>query len=123
MDFTKFNRFESVQWTKKTEGFSFRKLKDLADDGISQFQIFGVFITSSNEYGKQPVAIGNDFLVNLPTHQLETVEEILKNQEAVKAIDNGECSLKIRTYNSKKFKKECFDVLFVNTNMQQADIF
>lgn len=116
MDFTKCNKnqFEKIEWSKKTEGFSFKKIKDLFDDGITRVQVFGFFFTKSENYGLQPNAILNDCILNLPTHQKDTISEMLKNKDCVKAIDNGECTISFREYHS-KYNKTCYDISFENT--------
>ena len=116
MDFTKCNKntFEKIEWNVNTEGFTFRKLGDFYNQGIKVIQVFGFFFTKSENYGLQPVAIGSDCLINLPTHKKDVISDMLKNADCVSAIKNGECSLKVREYKS-KYGKTCFDFDFVNT--------
>ena len=116
MNFTKYNKnqFEKIEWSKKTEGFSFKKIGDLYKEGVKRVQVFGFFFTKSENYGLQPNAILNDCILNLPTHQKDTISEMLKDKECVKAIDNGECSLEFREYQS-KYNKTCYEISFVDT--------
>lgn len=116
MDFTKCNKnqFEKIVWSKKTDGFSFKKIKDLYEEGVKHVQVFGFFFTKSENYGLQPNAILNDCILNLPTHQKDNISEMLKDEECVKAIDNGECTLCFRKYHS-KYNKTCYDISFENT--------
>lgn len=116
MNFTKYNKnqFEKIEWSKKTEGFSFKKIKDLYEEGVKRVQVFGFFFTKSENYGLQPNAILNDCILNLPTHQKDTISEMLKDKECVKAINNGECSLEFREYQS-KYNKTCYEISFVDT--------
>ena len=115
MDFTKLNKnhFDKIEWKKKTVGFSFKKIRDIFED-TDTVQVFGFFFTKSDNFGLQPIAICDDFLLNLPTHLRDTISEMLKDKETVKAIDNGECTLKFRQYDS-KYNKKCFAVEFINT--------
>lgn len=116
MNFTKYNKnqFEKIEWSKKTEGFSFKKIKDLFNEGVKRVQVFGFFFTKSENYGLQPNAILADCILNLPTHQKDTISEMLKDKDCVKAIDNGECSLEFREYQS-KYNKTCYEISFVDT--------
>ena len=116
MNFTKYNKnqFEKIEWSKKTDGFSFKKIKDLYEEGVKRVQVFGFFFTKSENYGLQPNAILNDCILNLPTHQKDTISEMLKDKECVKAINNGECSLEFREYQS-KYNKTCYEISFVDT--------
>ena len=130
MDFTKCNKntFEKIEWNVKTDGFTFKKLSDFYSQGIRTIQVFGFFFTKSENYGLQPVAIGSDCLINLPTHKKDVISDMLKNADCVNAIKNGECSLKLREYKS-KYNKTCYDFDFINTpkatetTEKQPDIF
>ena len=116
MDFTKLNKntFEKIEWNVDTTGFTFKKLSDFYNHGVKVIKVFGFFFTKSEEYGLQPVAIGENYLINLPKHKKDTISDMLKNADCVSAIKNGECSLKLREYKS-KYNKTCYDFDFINT--------
>lgn len=115
MDFTKVNKnqFEKIEWGVDTKDFVFKKIKDIYEE-TNVVQVFGFFFTKSENYGLQPNAILKDCLLNLPSHQKDTISELLKNKEAVEAIKRGECSLKFRQYQS-KYNKLCYEIEFINT--------
>ena len=128
MNFTQFNKntFEKIEWGVDTNGFVFKKIKDIYEEN-NVAQVFGFFFVKSENYGLQPVAILKDCLLNLPTHKRDIISEMLKNPDAVNAIKNGECSLTFRQYKS-KYNKVCYDFDFVNTpktetTEKQPDIF
>ena len=124
MDFTQFNKntFEKIEWGVDTNGFVFKKIKDIYEE-TNVIQVFGFFFVKSENYGLQPVAILKDCLLNLPTHKRDIISKMLKNPDAVNAIKNGECSLKLREYKS-KYGKTCYDFDFINTPTEkQPDIF
>ena len=128
MNFTQFNKntFEKIEWGVDTNGFVFKKIKDIYEEN-NVAQVFGFFFVKSENYGLQPVAILKDCLLNLPTHKGDVISEMLKNPDAVNAIKNGECSLTFRQYKS-KYNKVCYDFDFVNTpktetTEKQPDIF
>ena len=116
MDFTtkNTNNFKKREWDKKTDGFTFRKLSDLYKKGIRKVQIFGFFFTKSEKFGLQPNAICNGYLLNLPTHQRDTISEMLQDDDCYNAINNGECTLEIREYQS-KYNKTCYEISYTNT--------
>lgn len=116
MDFTKLNKntFEKIEWNVNTNGFTFKKLSDFYNQGITAVRVFGFFFTKSEEYGLQPVAIAKDCLINLPKHKKDTISDMLKNADCVSAIKNGDCTLKLREYKS-KYNKICYDFDFINT--------
>ena len=99
---------------QKTDGYTFRKLSDLYKKGIRKVQIFGFFFTKSEKFGLQPNAICNGYLLNLPTHQRDTISEMLQDDDCYNAINNGECTLEIREYQS-KYNKTCYEISYTNT--------
>ena len=116
MDFTTKNttNFKKREWKKNTEGYTFKKLSDLYKNGVRKVQVFGFFFTKSENYGIQPNAICEGFLLNLPTHQKETISKMLADDECYNAINNGECTLEIREYHS-KYNKTCYEISYTNT--------
>lgn len=122
MNFTQYNKnnFEKIEWNVKTENFSFKKIGDLFDEGVTKVQVFGFFFIKSENYGLQPIAILKDCLLNLPTHKRDIISEMLKDKEAVESIKKGECGLTFRTYKS-KYNKDCFDVDFCNYVVESTD--
>ena len=116
MDFTKLNKntFEKIEWNVNTSGFTFKKLSDFYNQGVTAIRVFGFFFVKSENYGLQPVAILKDCLLNLPTHKKDIISDMLKNADCVSAIKNGDCTLKLREYKS-KYGKTCYDFDFINT--------
>ena len=116
MDFTKLNKntFEKIEWNVNTNGFTFKKLSDFYNQGVTAIRVFGFFFVKSENYGLQPVAILKDCLLNLPTHKKDIISDMLKNADCVSAIKNGDCTLKLREYKS-KYGKTCYDFDFINT--------
>ena len=122
MNFTQFNKntFEKIEWGVDTNGFVFKKIKDIYGEETNIVQVFGFFFVKSENYGLQPVAILKDCLLNLPTHKRDIISEMLKNPDAVKAIKNGECSLTFRQYKS-KYNKICYDFDFIDTPKETTE--
>lgn len=117
MDFTtkNTNNFKKRVWKKNTEGYTFKKLSELYKNGVRKVQVFGFFFTKSDNYGLQPNAICDGFLLNLPTHQKETISNMLQDDNCYNAINNGECTLEIREYQS-KYNKTCYAISYTNTS-------
>lgn len=122
MDFTTLNKtnFKKREWSKKTDGYTFKKLSDLYKEGVKRVQVFGFFFTKSENYGLQPIAICDGYLLNLPSHQKETISNMLKDVECYNAINNGECTLEIREYQS-RYNKTCYEITFTNTPKTTPD--
>ena len=128
MDFNTCNKsqFEKIDWGKDTADFKFQKLGDFYKSGVKTVRVFGFFFVKSEMYGLQPVAIGENYLLNLPTHRGQQISELLRNADFVQGVKDGGCCLKIREYKSKHGGKTCYDFDFANYDTDreiQADIF
>lgn len=116
MSFAKKHKKGTIDWGIDTKDFEYFKLSDLYDmngaDAI--YTLKGVFVNRNKpekqlkEFGASPVGILEDKLVNLPNHMLSEVEEILKDEEDIESIMNGEAVFKIRQYES--HAKTCYGI-------------
>lgn len=116
MSFAKRHKKGVIDWGINTEKFEYFKLQDLFEmNGADATYILkGVFVHKKKsekqlkEFGASPVGILEDRLVNLPNHMLAEVEDILKDEEDIEAIMNGEAVFKIRQYES--HGKTCYGI-------------
>ena len=70
-----------------------------------------LYINTKSRFGDAPcVAIDPVIIVNLPSHLLETVKEMINDDECVAAINNNEVKFKIYSYKDKTFNKTCYAV-------------
>lgn len=115
MNFAKLNKnnFEKIEWNVNTKDFVFKKIADFYQH-TKTVTVYGFFFVKSQNYGLQPVAILKDCLLNLPTHKRDIISEMLKDNDAITAIKNGDCSLVFKEYSS-KYNKICYDFDFTNT--------
>ena len=116
MSFAKKHKKGAIDWGINTENFEYFKLQDLYEmNGADEkYVLKGVFINKNKpekqlkEFGVSPVAILEDKLVNLPNHMADEVEAIMKDEEDIQSILNGEAVFKIREYES--HGKTCYGV-------------
>lgn len=116
MSFAKKHKKGLIDWGVDTSKFEYFKLQDLFDmNGPDQLYVLkGVFIHKKKpekqlkEFGASPVGILDDRLVNFPNHMLAEVEDILKDEEDIESIMNGEAVFKIRQYES--HAKTCYGI-------------
>lgn len=94
------------------DGFEFKKLKDLEMGKV--YPMLGIYINSKGDFAAHPVAISDGILVDLPPHLTEEVQEMLKDDEDVKAIVDGHVGFKVYSYVSKKYGKQCYSVNWVD---------
>lgn len=73
------------------------KLKDLgASNHI--FPVRALFINTKGRYADHPQVACDGYFVSLPAHLTDTAKEILKDEEAVKAINDGVVGFMIYAY-------------------------
>lgn len=91
-----------------------KKLEDmLFDDGKGTvYTLTGIFIKRNGKFGPRPYVSTDQYLVDLPQRRLDDVEKMLEDPEVIQQIKDGKAGFWIRSYMSKKYDKECFDVFF-----------
>lgn len=105
------NTYERIDWNVNTDGFNYKKLLDVYNEGARRLDVYGLFLTKGG-YGLQAVAIGKDCFYNLPSHKVEIVKKVLADSEAVAAIKQGRLQFVLRKYENKT-GKVCVDFDFV----------
>ncbi len=97
-------------------GAPFESLKDLysGEKGNNTYVVYGLYINKKSKFGDAPVAISEDFSINLPSHLCDTVTEMLKDKELVEAINAGKFGLEVYAYKPKGYKKTCYSVNWVD---------
>ena len=95
----------------------FKGLKELynGEKGENKYTVRGVYINKKGKYGDAPVAISDDFSINLPSHLCDTVTDMLKDNELIDAINNGKFGLEVYEYTPKGYKdKTCYSVKWID---------
>lgn len=114
MSFAK--NFNKVTFSVNTEGFDYCKLKDLYEPKSKEQRIFvldGLFVNKS-PLGESPVFICAPLkkLINIPSHMTDTCKAILRDSDAVQAIEEGKVGFTIYTYEARG--RECYSIRFVD---------
>lgn len=101
---------------KETDGFVYKSLEDLYNSHGEEtiFSLRAVFINTKSKYGDSPVAVTSDCFVNLPTHLLETVKEMLVDDEFINAVNDGKVGFTVYEYQSNHRQKPCYSVRFID---------
>lgn len=107
MGLSKFNKAVNYKWNIKTEGFEYKKCSEMPID--TELPLKGCFITADNGYGKGAVFITDKEYVNIPQRYVDTVIEILKDNESITQIESGHAAFKITTFTNKQ-KKLCYSI-------------
>lgn len=111
---SKFNKHRLFE--VNTEGFEYQSLADLynANGKEAIYPLKAIYINTKGKFGDAPVFATDWCFVNAPSHMLETANAILRDEGAVKAINNGEVGFVIYAYVARDFQKECFGINFVD---------
>ena len=98
MSITKFNKGDML-FTNNERYDEFKTLKELYEENGKErrYLITGLY-TYKSVYGDGCFAKSEGFNISLPSHMVETVEEIRKDKESVEQINNGEVFIEIYTY-------------------------
>ena len=110
---TKFNINKGSKFTfKPADDSQYVSLEVLYNKNPDQIHdVKALYINTKSRFGDAPcVAIDPVIIVNLPKHLLETVKEMINDDECVDAINNNEVKFKIYSYKDKTFNKTCYGV-------------
>lgn len=105
MNFETLNKGDKKFTFQLPNDSSYKKLADL--EVGTRHQIMGLFINKSTDkdYDDHPVAVGRYFYIDLPSYATDAAKEILGSQDAVDAINAGQCGIEITEYTIDKGKK------------------
>ena len=108
---TKFNKGNKFTF-KPVDDAQYVSLEDLYNKNPEQIHdVKALYINTKSKFGDAPsVAIDPVIIVNLPKHLLETVKEMINDNECVDAINNNEVKFKIYSYKDNTFNKTCYGV-------------
>lgn len=105
-----------VNWDVATDGAVFIKAADL--EVGKEYPFFGCWVTPDRGYGEGGVIISQKddkiVLVNTPASFVGSIKLIRNDEESINQIRDKKLNFKVTTYNSKKFKKQCFDIKLVD---------
>lgn len=95
----------------ETNGFKWVDLKTLYNTNPEKgYQVLGLFTNNGGKFGTEPVAIVDGFLVNLPRHLLDAVQQMLDSDEIVQYIKDGHVAFKIYEYHSNKYNRDAYSI-------------
>lgn len=74
-------------------------------DMSKTYPIEALFINTKGKFGDQGVIISGDYIVNLPNHLTEMIEEMRQDSEMVDAINQRLFDFEIYEFESKKYNR------------------
>lgn len=110
MAITRFNQSAVIDWEFNTEGFQYRKLKDLPENVT--FRLRGCFVTPDQGYGPGAVLITDHEFINIPQRYVQTLADIREDPEAVAEIKAGKAGFHYTTFKSRNNGGTGYNVVF-----------
>ena len=110
----KYNKtFDRFDFEPKDD-FPFLYLKDMyiGKKGNNKYIVLAIYINRKSKYGDAPVIVSEECYINLPKHLLDTVKEMLEDEELVTAINNREFGIEVYEYETNG--KTCYSVNWVD---------
>ena len=109
---TKFNTSGNKFTFKQEDNVTYMSLEELFN--MRECKIYPVkalYINKKSMYGDSPsVVIDENTTVNLPKHLLDTVIEMINDEECVNAINNGEVKFVVYRYYEPNYKRNCYSI-------------
>ena len=90
-------------FTHQTNGNeTYITLKELYQEtGKQPMKVLNFFINKKSKFGDYPIAVTELFLVNLPKHLLDTVQEMMQDEEIASLANSGKLGFTIYQYTGK----------------------
>lgn len=95
------------------------KLSEL--DSSKTYPIEALFINTKGKFGDQGVIISGDYIVNLPNHLTEMIEEMRQDSEMVDAINQRLFDFEIYEFESKKYNRTSHSINLVPSEKGQKE--
>lgn len=87
--------------------------KDVVGEDIP-FTVYGIYINTKGNFDPAPVLALEDRYVNLPAHMTPVCEDMLRDPEAIKAINEGRVGITVYSYLQKRYQRVCYNVRWVD---------
>ena len=98
----KYNNTATFDYDSEKER-TFTTLKELyaTNPEDTQFVVEALFINDKSHFGKAPVAVVGDCMVNFPQHLTDAVEDMRSNSDIVNLVNNHKVAFTIYEYKNK----------------------
>lgn len=104
-----FNR--QSEFNIDTSTFRWVRSRDLFEaDPEAKHKVLGLFVSKGGKFGPEPVAIVEGALVNLPHHLVDSIQQMLANDDVVQYIKAGHVAFKIYKYYSSRYNTDGYSI-------------
>lgn len=84
-----------------------------ADSVGTVYKIDGGWINRRDKFGDRPEVVVGDFIIDMPRSLVPTFESLFTDEDAIEAINAGECKFRIRHWYSNQYFKDIYGIEFV----------
>lgn len=91
-------------------------------DMSKTYPIEALFINTKGKFGDQGVIISGDYIVNLPNHLIEMIEDMRKDEEMVDAINQRLFDFEIYEFESKKYNRKSHSINLVPSEKTKQEV-
>lgn len=78
------------------------------------YPVLAMYINKKSRYGDAPIVATDEFLVNIPSHLLDTVKDMMKDDEVIDACNEKKLGFSIYQYESKNNRELNFSINWVD---------
>jgi hypothetical protein len=114
----KYNKGSKFNFTIPQD-MEYKSLHDLFNDyGKDKvFTVRAIFINKKSKFGESPIIATDMFLVNCPKHMVDSVKEMLIDDDVITAVNNGELGFTVYPYNTKNTSDVCYGLTWVDIDV------
>lgn len=96
--------------------FTYKSLHDLFNTNGAEhiYKVNAMYVNKKGKFGESPIIATDNELVNLPSHLIETVKEMMKDDEVIEVVNHGKLGFKIYTYETAQRKEVCYSINWVD---------
>lgn len=98
----KYNQKPLFEYDNEKER-DYMNLKELVNNnGIKPvYEIHALFINTKSKYGDAPILVTDEYLVNAPQHLLNTVKDMMNDEEVIQLVNARKVGFSIYEYQGK----------------------
>lgn len=111
----KYNKSKMFNFSIPSE-YEYHTLSELySDNGKKKvYPVKALYINKKSRFGDAPIVATDECLVNLPSHLLDTVKDMMKDDEVVDAVNESKLGFTIYQYENKNRNEMCFSINWVD---------
>lgn len=91
-------------------------------DMSKTYPIEALFINTKGKFGDQGVIISDDYIVNLPQHLTEMIEDMRQDAEMIEAINQRLFDFEIYEFESKKYNRKSHSINLVPSEKAKQEV-